>query len=65
MFFGLVLGANSSFAQHYVPSADPKFPKLKYADSLISLNERCIVSKEKQNPKARPVYVNSRPIGFC
>ncbi len=60
-----LLAASSALAQHYVPGAEPKFPKLKYADSLISLNDRCIVSKEKLNPKARPVYVNSRPIGFC
>ena len=60
-----LLVAHATPAQHYAPGVDPKFPMLKYADSLVSLNDRCIVSKEKLNPKARPVYVNSRPIGFC
>ena len=52
-------------AQRYVPTEDPKFPRLKYADSLESLNDRCIVRKNKLNPKMRPVYVNGRPVGFC
>ena len=59
----LLLGAAS--AQHYVATKDPDFPRLKYADSLVSANDRCIVSQAKLNPKMAPLYVNGVPIGFC
>lgn len=52
-------------AQRYVPTDDPAHPLLKYADSLLSLNDRCIVAGNKLNAKIRPVYVSARPIGFC
>ena len=58
-----VLGAAS--AQRYVATKDPDFPKIKYADSLVSVNDRCIVSQAKLNPKMAPLYVNGVPIGFC
>jgi hypothetical protein len=61
--FGVL--ARVGAAQRYLPAASPGFPRLKYADSLISLNDRCIVRKAKLNPKVRPVYVNWRPVGFC
>ena len=54
-----------AFAQRYVPGELREFPKIKYADSLESLNDRCIVKKSKLNLGVRPVYVNWRPIGFC
>jgi len=53
------------FAQRYVPGEHPDFPKIKYSDSLESVNDRCIVKQSKLNLKVRPVYVNWRPIGFC
>jgi hypothetical protein len=52
-------------AQRYVPMKDADFPKLKYADSLVSGNDRCIVSQAKLNPRMAPLYVNGVPIGFC
>ena len=52
-------------AQRYVPGESREFPRVKYADSLESVNDRCIVSGAKLNPEIRPVYVNWRPIGFC
>jgi len=52
-------------AQRPVTTADPVHPKLKYADSLVSLNDRCMVRKNKLNPRVRPVYVNRQPVGFC
>jgi hypothetical protein len=52
-------------AQRLVPTADPGHPRLKYADSLTSLNDRCMVRQAKLNPKVRPVYVNRQPVGFC
>jgi hypothetical protein len=52
-------------AQHYVVTRDPQHPKVRYADSLVSLNDRCIVAGNKLNLKVRPVYVSGAPIGFC
>jgi hypothetical protein len=52
-------------AQRRVPTTDPDHPRLKFADSLTSLNDRCMVRKSKLNPKLRPVYVNQQPVGFC
>lgn len=52
-------------AQRYVPTADPQHPRVKYADSLVSLNDRCIVRMSKLNVRMRPVYVSRQPIGFC
>ena len=49
----------------YVPGTDEKFPRLRYADGQISLNDRCPVRHVKLNPKMPPVYVNGKPIGFC
>ena len=60
-----LLAQRPATAQRYVRSDEPAFPKVKYADSLVSANDRCIVKKTKLNPAIRPVYVNWRPIGFC
>ena len=49
----------------FVPTSDPEHPRLKYADSLVSLNDRCMVRMVKMNPKVRPVYVSRHPVGFC
>lgn len=65
LLLGVVLVPSSTFAQRFVPGEHREFPKIKYADSLESLNDRCIVKKSKLNLKVRPVYVNWRPIGFC
>jgi len=56
---------SAAAAQRLVPTADPARPRLKFADSLVSLNDRCAVSQTKLNPAVRPVYVNGLPIGFC
>ncbi len=61
----LAAGPGVASAQRYVPGTDPAFPRLKYADSLVSRNDRCIVAGNQLNPKVRPVYVNRVPIGFC
>jgi|CXWL01.1.fsa_nt_gi hypothetical protein len=52
-------------SQRFVTTTDPEHPRLKYADSLVSLNDRCIVRMVKLNPKVRPVYVSRMPVGFC
>jgi len=56
-----------------VPSAgktevlDPAatFPKLRFADGMVSANDRCPVTGRKLSPLFPPVYVNGQPIGFC
>jgi hypothetical protein len=52
-------------AQLVVAGKDPEYPRIKYPDSLLSLNDRCIVRHGRLNPIFKPVYVNGRPIGFC
>jgi hypothetical protein len=52
-------------AQRRVATGDPERPRIKFADSLVSLNVRCMVRKSKLNPRVRPVYVNGQPLGFC
>ena len=67
----LAMGLAATFAaalapaQVLVPSKDPKFPRARYADSLVSLNDRCVVRHGILNPAFKPVYVNGRPVGFC
>jgi hypothetical protein len=60
-----LLSAPITQAQRYVPAADPKLPKLKYADSLTSVNDRCVVTHNKLNPQIDPIYINGVPVGFC
>lgn len=60
-----VLLASAAPAQRYVEGTDPEHPRVQYADSLVSLNDRCIVRQNKLSTKIPPVYVNGKPIGFC
>jgi hypothetical protein len=60
-----LLAASQAESQRFVRTADPQHPRVRYADSLDSVNDRCIVAKNRLNLKVRPVYVNGRPIGFC
>ena len=62
---GVALFGPPSAAQVYVPTADLEHPKVRYADSLVSLNDRCPVRTGKLSTTYKPVYVNHRPIGFC
>ncbi len=61
----LVFAPQGARSQRRVPTADPEHPRIRYADSLESVNDRCIVRMNKLNPKMRPVYVNRLPVGFC
>ncbi len=54
-----------AWGQHHVPGSDAEHPRVQYADSLVSLNDRCIVRQNKLNTRIPPVYVNGKPIGFC
>ena len=57
--------AGPSMAQRMIQTKDPAHPRVKYADSLVSLNDRCIVRQGALNAIYKPVYVNGKPIGFC
>jgi YHS domain-containing protein len=59
------LTGRSAHAQRYVPGEYRDFPKVKYADSLESMNDRCLVKQKKLSLTVRPIYVNWRPLGFC
>jgi hypothetical protein len=67
----VVLGLAATFAavlapaQTVVPTSDPQHPRIRYADSLLSLNDRCMVRQGTLNPSFKPVYLNGRPVGFC
>ena len=61
----LLLSPAPGSAQRYVAMADTAHPHIKYADSLVSANERCMVAQQKLNRRVRPVYVNGVPMGFC
>ncbi|MGH7740641.1 MAG: hypothetical protein ACRENS_01315 [Candidatus Eiseniibacteriota bacterium] len=70
--FALALGlalalapAEQSRAQIMLPVDDPSFHKLKYADSLSSVNDRCVITHNRLNPAIHPLYVNGQPVGFC
>jgi hypothetical protein len=52
-------------AQSFVPTDDLEHPRVMYADSTVSVNDRCVVRQGKLNPNYLPVYVNGYPIGFC
>ena len=58
-------GVSPAPAQVLVPTKDPAHPRIRYADSLLSLNDRCMVRQGTMNPMFKPVYVNGRPVGFC
>ena len=61
----LALGVVAAHAQRYVPTSDADHPRLRFPDSLLSMNDRCIVSQSKLNTRVRPIYVNGDPVGFC
>ena len=64
---GLIVISFGAFAsaQVVVPTKDPERPRIRYADSLVSLNDACIVRGGTLNPAFRAEYVNGQPIGFC
>ncbi len=59
----LAPGASDAF--RYVKTADPVHPRIKYPDSLVSVNDRCIVAGTPLSTMIRPTYVNGKPIGYC
>jgi len=57
--------AATAEAQRHVPVPNSEFPKVKYPDSLTSLNDKCAVAGGRLSTSVRPVYVNEVPVGFC
>ncbi len=49
----------------YVANDDPEFPRIRYAVTTVSVNDRCPVTKSKLNRRLDPLRVNGRAIGFC
>jgi hypothetical protein len=49
----------------HAPATPEPFYHLKYADSLSSVNDRCVVTHNRLNPAMHPLYVNGSPVGFC
>lgn len=65
---GLTLAATATWPAplgRSVPGREPGYPLMKYADSLVSLNDRCMVKRSSLNSHIRPVYVSGEPLGFC
>jgi hypothetical protein len=61
----LLLVPRAARAQHFIATADTAHPLVRYADSTVSVNDRCIVRQTKLGHRVPPVYVNGLPIGFC
>jgi hypothetical protein len=59
-----LVGACGS-SPRYVRTADRDHPRVRYADGLVSLNDRCIISGAKLNLRMTPTYVNGFPVGYC
>ena len=49
----------------YTPGDEEAYPRIRYSDEQVSVNDRCPVRKAKLNLKMDPIYVNGRPVGFC
>ncbi|MEO6462810.1 MAG: hypothetical protein ABIP29_07020 [Candidatus Eisenbacteria bacterium] len=59
------LAPREGSAQRMVPTGDKAHYRIKYADSLVSINDRCAVKGTSLATDIRPVYVNKQPVGFC
>ena len=49
----------------YTPGEEEAYPRIRYSDEQISVNDRCPVRRAKLNLRMDPIYVNGRPVGFC
>lgn len=56
---------NSGMAAAQYVDPQSEFPRLRFPDGQISLNDRCPVRRVKLNRRMPPIYVNGRPVGFC
>ena len=62
---GAALLAGAASAGRFVPTRDPDFPRVRYADSTTSVNDRCIMTGWKLSIRMTPTYVNGLPVGYC
>ena len=46
-------------------SGETEFSAMVFGNGEQTLNDRCIVRQAPLNLRMPPVYVNSRPVGFC
>ena len=60
-----LVAPRASLGQRYVPGPDAEHLRLKYGDSLVSINDRCMVTHRMIKPYVRPVYVSRQAVGFC
>ena len=49
-----------------MPSVRESYPRLRFVDGQVSLNDSCmIVTENPLNPSVPPLYVNGQPLSFC
>ena len=63
--FLLMLTGCGGTPHEYMAGDPEEFPRIRFADSRVSVNDRCPVTKKKLNPRIDALYVNGRPVGFC
>ena len=49
----------------FEPGDGAEFPRVRYSDSLLSVNTRCVMSHNRLSVKVRPIHVNRTAVGFC
>ncbi len=52
-------------AARFVKGPDQLHPRVKFGDSLVSINDRCAVKENELSTEIRPIYVNAKPVAFC
>jgi len=62
---GMLGVPNAHAAPPSAPAPARVYAKMRYADSLLSVNDRCPVRGGVLARNIRPVYVNREPVGFC
>jgi len=57
----------AGIAQVYVPPppGSGEHTRVRFADSLLSINDMCLVSHRALDILHQPIYVNLRPVAFC
>ena len=52
----LVLALGACSGPRYVPGSDPEFPRVEYAETVVSANDRCPVRKNQLNRRMPPLH---------
>ena len=61
----LLIAACNRYPHQYVEGEEGRFPRIRFADHSLSVNDRCPVTLKRLHPRWDPVYVNGRSVGFC